>query len=656
MCPRPPDPMRPLHSPWRRRAARKKVRGCIYARFSTKFQQSIPDQVFACKQWAKKNGITVLDCHIFTDEAVTAKKRRRVGLQAMLDALARNEVDVVITFATNRLHRKIHLALQFVEETIIEKRRRCVFVAQNIDTGDTKFWKALVYVFAMLDEMGVQMSTAHIRQAHIGLLLRGRIHGTIPFGYTGVEVPGELTRRNRPSRRPEIDSDAARWVVQAFEWFVRGSRKVGYKTIAKRLRDANVPPPPKVKRWTSKAVKYLLMNRRYIGDWSYGWKETVWQSQADYARQFPKETPTHENLDESLRIVPDTLFRAAQEKIASMGGCGGRPSHKGGPALPDVAAEVLWCDAHERYVSVRGHGGSQLACPACKAEQEAEQPLYSLMNRDLARRLLFTTLAVEIKRDEAIVAEVLQAAQRQVAAAGLPDEQRLQSLRRELGALNQQSGFILQNPGETETDKAENVKELTRVRRRRTAVESEIADCLASASVPTAVPTEADVREILQRLAELLVKAAEGDDPADHADALGVVAELTGGKVHLSQQGERRHRGGWLRGTFRLRLLDAALVDAGFAKDEGEGREVVIDFRDPPASEAIADEAKALWDDGLLVKQIAAELSGRHGRAIGRNLVASALGYWHESRGLGPCPDGRSRRSTLSARYSASPP
>jgi hypothetical protein len=47
------------------------------------------------------------------------------------------------------------------------------------------------------------------------------------------------------------------------------------------------------------------------------------------------------HIEESLRVVPDEVFFAAQAKIARRAGCGGRPSHRGTSALPDIAAEVV---------------------------------------------------------------------------------------------------------------------------------------------------------------------------------------------------------------------------------------------------------------------------------------------------------------------------
>ena len=52
-------------------AGRRKLRGCVYARFSTRFQHSIQDQVRVCREWAEKNDVDVQDKHVYSDEAET---------------------------------------------------------------------------------------------------------------------------------------------------------------------------------------------------------------------------------------------------------------------------------------------------------------------------------------------------------------------------------------------------------------------------------------------------------------------------------------------------------------------------------------------------------------------------------------------------------
>ena len=60
----------------------------------------------------------------------------------------------------------------------------------------------------------------------------------------------------------------------------------------------------------------------------------------------------------------------------------------------------------------------------------------------------------------------------------------------------------------------------------------------------------------------------------------------------------------------------------------------------PPIYQPLADRAKELWNQELLMGEIATVLK------CDRNTLTSAIGYWHTSRGL-DVPDGRSRRKTL---------
>ena len=587
------------------------------------------------------------DLHIFCDAGVSGRRRRRDGLDAMLRALNRGEVDVVITFATNRLHRKIHLALAFVEEQIVEKRRRAVFVTQNLDTADQKFWKALLYVFAMLDEFGVMMTAGHVREAHIGLMRRSLVHGTLSFGYVGKPIEGEFTKRGKPRCRYEIDETTSTWVLRVFDWFVH--QRLGFSDIARRLKKEGAPPPPKVKKWSAGAVKYLLKNRRYIGDWSYGRTETVWQSGADYGRQFEKDAPSQEHREERLRIVEDAMFYAAEERIAAKEGRGGRPSHKG-VRVRDVVMEVMWCPKHERQLTTCGANAHQAACLGCKTEEEpGKQFLFSSLNRKVTRRLLCLRLAEHVRADENLATMAVAAARRHAEALQSPDPEMLAELQREMQSLNGRIGFVMDNPGESETDRAENGRQLAKLRSERARLERDIAQHREASAIHREIPSEKELQDILDELGEVLTRAAESEDEEELGKAMSVVLDLTGGRVTLSQQGERRPKQGWLRGTFHLQLLATLMNRAGCPTDGGEeiGEPIEIDFREPSPAERLADSVKSLWDQNLLVKQIARTLSEQEGEPVSRNLTRLAVAHWFTSRGL-PVPDGRSRRSNLS--------
>jgi hypothetical protein len=71
-----------------------------------------------------------------------------------------------------------------------------------------------------------------------------------------------------------------------------------------------------------------------------------------------------------------------------------------------------------------------------------------------------------------------------------------------------------------------------------------------------------------------------------------------------------------------------------------DGRNLRKRLRKLTRAGGLADEAKALWDDGLLMQEIAERL-GCH-----RDTVTGAIEHWFRSRGLA-VPDGRTRRKSL---------
>ncbi|HSI36827.1 MAG TPA: recombinase family protein, partial [Tepidisphaeraceae bacterium] len=55
----------------------RRRRGAIYARYSSRFQHSIDDQVQTCRAWAAANDVDVPDELVFTDARTSGKKNRR---------------------------------------------------------------------------------------------------------------------------------------------------------------------------------------------------------------------------------------------------------------------------------------------------------------------------------------------------------------------------------------------------------------------------------------------------------------------------------------------------------------------------------------------------------------------------------------------------
>jgi len=89
-------------------------------------------------------------------------------------------------------------------------------------------------------------------------------------------------------------------------------------------------------------------------------------------------------------------------------------------------------------------------------------------------------------------------------------------------------------------------------------------------------------------------------------------------------------------------ILDEVFELLGEEKPDGRTRRSTLDVKhkEPPLYQSIADDVMKLYDQRLLLGQIADALE------IDRNTVTSSVKFWHEQRGL-PVPDGRTRKIYL---------
>ena len=82
--------------------------GAAYARYSSRFQHSVADQVRGLLEAALAQGIFVPREFVFYDLAVRGAKNRRPGLDGLRAVLKRKAVQVLLIFTTNRLFRKTY--------------------------------------------------------------------------------------------------------------------------------------------------------------------------------------------------------------------------------------------------------------------------------------------------------------------------------------------------------------------------------------------------------------------------------------------------------------------------------------------------------------------------------------------------------------------
>lgn len=629
-------------------ATQKTNIGAIYARYSSRFQHSIEDQVRVCREWAEKQGIVVPEELVFVDRAISGRNSRRDGLKKIREALQSNRMRVVIIFSTNRLFRKTYQSLGFVEEEIVDRDNRCVFVHSGIDTDDTDRWRQLLQMHAMMDEFVIHSTAEHVRAAQEGLFLQSRICGTITYGYTGETIPGEKTRLGKSARRLVVDPETAAWVRTIYKWFVDDQLTI--QEIARRLnaQEASLPSKSTSRRWTRNAVRRLLANSRYRGCWEYGRKKSVWMNKKSYSRQFERVKPLASRQIEALRIIVDPQWYAAQQRLGKIAGNGGRKPRDGDrQKRPRVLNGLLFCAAHNRALYVHGSYGQYMSCPVCR--EEAEPALFSQLPRRLALQMICQRLAESILTHEHLLPSLVEKCQHYVRSAGQPDHQALEKIQREEERLTRQITFILEAPGDSDQDQAENRRRLAQLREERVALQCRKAEIEQAVQNPVAVPSTAEVHALLQKLAQILQKAAISQEPAELAAVRTIIVGLTGGRILLTQQGERKRKKGWLRATLTVHWPQILLRQLGFTQEEaGEGEVIEIDILPPDPKAAIRIRVKELYNQGWMQKDIAREVD------LHRSQITKLLKEW-EQLNHEKLPDGRRRRHYLSQGKMASP-
>lgn len=691
------------------------VAGAIYARFSTNHQHSIADQVRACLEWASRNNVRVPLENVFFDMGIRGRRDRRPGLDELRAAIQADHFATLVVFAMSRLFRKAHEALRFVQEEIVDLGKRCVFLSNSIDTANQNPALSL-HIHAMLDEQQSVAHAHHVVEGHKGLFDAGIVTGTITFGYTGEPIANQLTKKGGPRQRLIVDPETSQYVKRIFEWFVLNH--VSIKDIVRRLNaDESIPLPPKARsgQWTHLAVKTLLSNARYRGDWCYGKTQTIWQSRKDYARQVERDSPLRSTHREDLRIIEDATWYAAQERLAKRdtGAVGRKGRSESRKEHPRLLNGIFRCPSHEQALHGGGQNGESMLCPVCNRENKDSRPLYSYLPRRSAMELTCQVICELIRGDADLCAKVAAAFRQQAECLQRPDPAELARLQDQRRRLTDKINFILDNVGESEQDRRESQTTLRQCRHERQQTEWKISILQKARDVR--VPTEEEIRISIDQIAATLIAAVDSEDAETLAKARGIVELITGGVIYLTQGGERTHGKGWLVGTFQPRLVDA--ICGSFGPDwsvsvQEDVPVVTIEYRRDQSKKDLQKKVIHLLDLGWQVNEIAKQLKIHRNRVAaliqrhqtdaglppidltkrrgqiqkkGENalhkriankvmelfrqnksykeiaaecrcshpIVMRAIRYWHELRGL-PAPDGRTRRKTLPHKHSPS--
>jgi len=256
----------------------------LYARVSTDKQAqkdlSIPAQIAAMKEYARRNGWKVIG-H-FIDEGESAKTANRPELKNLIQYCKENKnIDVVIVHKIDRLARNL-IDYATIKAILKQKGIRLVSVSEPFD--DNPIGHLLENIIASISEWYSANLGEEIKKANLAKLKRGEWPHKPPFGYKSVK--GE---NGRVKHLP--DPKSAPLVRQAYELFSTGNYSL--KTLSQEMHVRGLKTRYG-RIFSPESMKKLLTRRFYIG-------RLEWQGKEYKAKHNP--------------IVPEELFYRVQEVL-----------------------------------------------------------------------------------------------------------------------------------------------------------------------------------------------------------------------------------------------------------------------------------------------------------------------------------------------------
>ena len=253
------------------------MKGVIYARYSSDSQreESIEGQLRECNAYAEKNGITVLSTYI--DRALSAKTDNRPEFQRMIKDSARGLFDIIIVWKLDRFARNRYDSAH--NKALLKKNNVKILSATEMISDDSTG----ILLESMLEGFAEYYS-AELSEK----VIRGMTENAYKGKYNGGSVPlGFAVDSNQFF---QLDPLTAPIVHEVYERYANGAtmKQLTEWLFEKGIRSSKGTP---IK---FDAVKLMLKNRRYIGEYRY--RDIV--------------TP-----DVIPRIVDDDLFEKVQKRM-----------------------------------------------------------------------------------------------------------------------------------------------------------------------------------------------------------------------------------------------------------------------------------------------------------------------------------------------------
>lgn len=275
-------------------ATRKVIRCAIYTRKSTERGlelefNSLQAQREACVSYIKSQsseGWRALSRH-YDDAAYSGGSLERPALQQLLQDIEAGLIDVVVVYKIDRLTRSLMDFAKLVERFEV-KSTSFVAVTQQFNTT-TSMGRLTLNVLLSFAQFERELASERVRDKVAASRKKGKwMGGSVPLGYDVKD------------RKLTINAEEAKTVRYIFRRYLQLK---SFRSLVRDLDSKNIVTKKRILsskkavggvRFTYGPLAYLLKNRTYLGETSYGDKS------------FPGE---HE------RIVGGELFQRVQDQL-----------------------------------------------------------------------------------------------------------------------------------------------------------------------------------------------------------------------------------------------------------------------------------------------------------------------------------------------------
>lgn len=224
----------------------------IYARYSSDSQreESIEGQLRECKEYAERNGITILGTYI--DRALSAKTDNRPDFQRMVKDSAKKLFDIVLVWKLDRFARNRYDSAHY--KAILKKNGVKVVSAKEAIAEDSTG----ILLESLLEGYAEFYSVDLSEKIH-----RGQKENALKGLNNGGGVPlGYLLGKDK---KLEIDPLTAPLVLEAFTRYA--DREV-IREIVESFNDRGLHTK-RNKPFNMNSFYAVLKNRKYIGEYRY---------------------------------------------------------------------------------------------------------------------------------------------------------------------------------------------------------------------------------------------------------------------------------------------------------------------------------------------------------------------------------------------------